>query len=100
MKPAAIAHMELESRERRPFGTARGAIAEWLFAFLLFAAVLGIIVHFNELHALADVARNIRPAWLAAGVALQGLTYVCAAMVWALALAHEGFAPWVAELQS
>jgi uncharacterized membrane protein YbhN (UPF0104 family) len=68
------------------------------FALLLLAAVLGTIVHFSEIRALASIVRNMRPEWLLGAVTLQALTYVCAARVWALALEHEGFRYPVREL--
>jgi uncharacterized membrane protein YbhN (UPF0104 family) len=74
-----------------PLATWRAAVVAWLFGLLLLAAVVGVIVHFSELHALLMVVRHMRRIWLLGAVALQGLTYVCAAAVWQLALAHEGF---------
>ncbi|HEY7056842.1 MAG TPA: lysylphosphatidylglycerol synthase transmembrane domain-containing protein [Vicinamibacterales bacterium] len=77
--------------DRSPMATWRAAIVAWLFALLILGAVIGLIVHFSELHALAMVVRHMRRVWLFGAVALQGLTYVCAAAVWQLALTHEGF---------
>jgi hypothetical protein len=77
--------------DRSSMPSRRTVIAAWLFAVLLLTLVVGVIVHFSELHALAGVVRRVRPAWLLGAASLQGLTYVCAAAVWQRALTHEGF---------
>jgi uncharacterized membrane protein YbhN (UPF0104 family) len=69
----------------------RRALAAWLFAVLALAAVLAVIAHFSELREFGVIVRNLRPAWFIVVAALQALTYICAAIVWELALAHEGF---------
>ncbi len=68
----------------------RTTLAAWLFGLLLLAAVVGVVVHFSEIKELGRVVRRLRLAWLVAGLALQSLTYVIAARIWQIALAHEG----------
>lgn len=68
----------------------RSTVAAWLFGLLLFAAVLGVLVHFSELEELANLLRRLRPEWLLTAFGLQCLTYVCAAAVWQVALVRQG----------
>ena len=69
----------------------RGTIlAAWLLGVLLLASVVGVGVHISELETLTDLIRRMRLRWLLVAGSLQGMTYVCAAAVWQVALAHEG----------
>jgi uncharacterized membrane protein YbhN (UPF0104 family) len=70
----------------------RSVVTAWLFAVLLLAAVVSVIGHFTELRALVDTIKRLRPIWLLVAFGLQAMTYVCAALVWRLALRREGFA--------
>jgi uncharacterized membrane protein YbhN (UPF0104 family) len=70
-------------------GTTRGRFG-WLGGALLLAAVVIVATHLAEERALARLLGEARPPWLLAAVALQGLTYVCAAAVWQRALALRG----------
>lgn len=67
----------------------RAALAAWFFGLAVFAAVLAAIVHLSELEELTRLLRGLRPMWLLAAIALQGLTYLCAAAVWQAALAQQ-----------
>jgi uncharacterized protein (TIRG00374 family) len=64
----------------------------WLSGVLLLAAVVVVATHLAEERALARLLREAQPLWLLLAVALQVLTYVCAAAVWQRALAFRGTA--------
>lgn len=61
----------------------------WLSGALLLAAVVLAVTHQAEERELARLLGEARPGWLVVAVALQLLTYVCAAAVWQRALAHR-----------
>jgi uncharacterized protein (TIRG00374 family) len=54
----------------------------WLFGLLVLAAVVLVASKFTEIKRFAEIARAAQPAWLLAALALQVLTYFCAAGVW------------------
>ena len=68
----------------------RLARAAWLFGALLLLAVLGVGLHLGELHEVLALLAELRWPWLAAALALQAMTYVCAAGVWQRVLARLG----------
>jgi uncharacterized protein (TIRG00374 family) len=67
----------------------RSVFTAWFFGLLLLAAVISVVLHGSELRAFGRLLRQVRPMWLVAALSVQGLTYVCAAGVWWLALDHE-----------
>lgn len=56
---------------------------------LLFALVF-VVAHLGEEARFSELLRRARPRWLLVGALLQVATYVCAAGVWARALAAHG----------
>jgi glycosyltransferase 2 family protein len=54
----------------------------WLFGLLVLGAVVLVATRFTEIERFAAIARAAQPAWLLAALALQILTYFCAAGVW------------------
>jgi glycosyltransferase 2 family protein len=62
----------------------------WFFGLLVLMAVIAAVLRVGELRRFVELAREIRPVWLVVGAVLQGLTYVCAALVWHAALARTG----------
>jgi uncharacterized membrane protein YbhN (UPF0104 family) len=65
-------------------------IGAWAFGFMLLSVVVIVVLRLGEIEHFAEIARRAQPLWLAAGAALQALTYVCAAAVWYLVLARAG----------
>ncbi|HVN31826.1 MAG TPA: lysylphosphatidylglycerol synthase transmembrane domain-containing protein [Thermoanaerobaculaceae bacterium] len=82
-KPAAVA-------PSAPGGTARRL--GWVTGVLLLGAVVLVVTHLGEERELVRLIHEAQPLWLLAAVALQVLTYVCAAAVWQRALVHRGVA--------
>ena len=64
----------------------------WLFGLLALAAVVLVASRFTEIEHFVEIARAAQPAWLLAAVALQALTYLCAAGVWYVTLRRAGLA--------
>ena len=62
----------------------------WLSGVLLLAALVFVVAHFAEEQALARLLARAEPIWLLTAVALQALTYLCAATVWQRALVRQG----------
>jgi hypothetical protein len=62
----------------------------WLFGLLVFAAVVTFAIHSTEIGRFLEIARNARPVWLLAAIALQAGTYFAAAGVWWIVLWHRG----------
>lgn len=62
----------------------------WLFGLLGLGAVILVVLRIGELERFAQLARQAEPEWLLLAVALQVLTYVCAASVWYAGLARIG----------
>jgi uncharacterized protein (TIRG00374 family) len=67
----------------------RTTVSAWVFGLLLLGGVIVAVLNIGEIEELARVIGRLQPEWLIAAAALQALTYVCAAWVWWLALAHE-----------
>ena len=79
-------------REKRPapvFGSWRRWGA-WAFGVVLLCGVVGVVLRIGDIEHFLELARHAQPLWLLAGVALQALTYVCAAGVWDVVLARAG----------
>jgi len=71
-------------------GTARRL--GWVTGVLLLGAVVLVVTHLGEERELVRLVHQAQPLWLLAAVALQALTYVCAAAVWQRALVYRGVA--------
>ena len=71
-------------------GARRLLVASWLFGILLLLAVLGVGLHLGEIHQVLALLRQVRVPPLAAALALQAATYVCAAAAWQRVLARLG----------
>jgi uncharacterized protein (TIRG00374 family) len=52
-----------------------------------------VAAHFTELERFVELARNARPVWLLASLALQSITYFAAAGVWWVVLQRRGEHP-------
>jgi uncharacterized membrane protein YbhN (UPF0104 family) len=76
----------------------RLARASWLFGGLLLLAVVVVGLHRAEVHEVIGLLAGLHLPWLAAALALQALTYVCAAAVWQRVLARLGERRRVAAL--
>ena len=63
-----------------------------MFGLLALAAVVLVASRFTEIERFVAIARAAQPAWLLAAVALQALTYLCAAGVWYVTLRRAGLA--------
>lgn len=77
----------------QPAAVAQRRTWNWVLrasGLLILAAVVGIALHLGELEAFARLARQARPEWLLAALALQILTYVANARIWFLTLARAG----------
>jgi uncharacterized protein (TIRG00374 family) len=62
----------------------------WALALILFAAVVGAVLHFGELQHFAALLQSARPGWLVPAAALQALTYLCVAAGWNAVLQAAG----------
>jgi uncharacterized protein (TIRG00374 family) len=60
--------------------------ASWIFAALVFAALITIVAQRGDIAQVARLLRRAQPFWLLAAFGLQALTYVSAAAVWYVAL--------------
>ena len=69
-----------------------GRWAGWIFALLLAGAVVVAALHWGDVTKFAELAREARPAWLAAALALQLATYCGLSAQWWLAL-RQGRTP-------
>ena len=74
---------EASSRRERPGG---GRIWRWLFGLAVLLAVGFVVLHRSEGYELVLLAGRIQPRWLALAGAMQALTYVADAWVWAVVL--------------
>jgi uncharacterized protein (TIRG00374 family) len=52
--------------------------------------VIALVLHLGELQEMVRLLSHLRVGWLVTGIALQALTYICAAAIWRLALARSG----------
>jgi glycosyltransferase 2 family protein len=64
--------------------------AAWLFGAVVLAGLVVFIMHFGAIEIFLATLRRARPAWLAAAVSCQMVTYVCAAAVWFRVLGRAG----------
>ncbi len=71
-------------------GRSHGQLGFWLFGVLALLAVILVVLRIGELERFSALAQEAKPEWLLPALALQCLTYVCAALVWHAALAREG----------
>jgi uncharacterized membrane protein YbhN (UPF0104 family) len=62
----------------------------WLVGLLLLCGLVVVVLHRSEIEQFARLAREARPVWLWAGVALQVGTYFCVAGAWGVALRRMG----------
>lgn len=54
----------------------------WLFAILIVAALVSIVLHFGELHNFTILIDKAQPGWLAIALVLQLSTYASLALAW------------------
>ncbi len=66
------------------------SIWRWTFAVLILAALVGAVLHFDEIQELTTLAFSARPEWLVLALIVQGVTYICAGSVWREALKKAG----------
>lgn len=71
-------------------GAGRLAIASWLLGALLLVAVVVVGLHLGEINQVVALLGKLRLRWLLAALALQAMTYACAAAVWQRVLARVG----------
>ncbi|MGA1839000.1 MAG: lysylphosphatidylglycerol synthase transmembrane domain-containing protein [bacterium] len=64
--------------------------APFITSVLLLFGVIFFVVGYGKEHEFIKLLRHSKPAWLLAAVALQGLTYVCAAGIWQRPLSRYG----------
>src|SRR4249919_188118 len=72
--------------ERRPMQAGRWA--KWIFALLLAGAVVFAAMHWGDVEKFTELAARAQPAWLAAALVLQLLTYAGLSAQWWLVLRH------------
>ena len=61
-----------------------------VLGLLILLGLVALVTRFGEISHFAELAVRIEPGWLAAGMALQGLTYVCEAQSWRATLRATG----------
>lgn len=66
------------------------ARAGWITGGVLLLALAVLAARYGESERFLELARQARPLWLGAGLALQATTYACAAGVWQRSLHHSG----------
>ncbi|WP_431323092.1 lysylphosphatidylglycerol synthase transmembrane domain-containing protein [Rhizobium sp. YTU87027] len=74
------------------------AIVGWFAGALIFASVMGILLHFADIAELLAVLKAASPLWIAAAVSCQLGTYACAAAVWQMVTRRAGFQLRLADL--
>ncbi len=79
-------------------GARRLAIAGWLFGALLLLAVVLVGLRLGEINQVVALLGGLRLPWLLLALALQAMTYACAAAVWQRVLARVGQRQTVAGL--
>jgi uncharacterized membrane protein YbhN (UPF0104 family) len=66
----------------------------------MIGGLIGVVGHRGELREVWRLFRQIKPIWLVAGLALQTVTYACAAGVWSVALRRSGHTQSLRSLMS
>jgi uncharacterized protein (TIRG00374 family) len=86
--------MDKESTET-PLSPLQGWRLElsWLTGLLILAAVMLVVSRRTEIEHFAELARSAQPLWLVGGLALQVMTYLCAAAVSYSALQRSELRP-------
>jgi uncharacterized protein (TIRG00374 family) len=74
------------------------AIMGWLAGALIFAGVMGLLLHFADIAELLAVLKAASPLWIAAAISCQLSTYACAAAVWQMVTRRAGFQLRLADL--
>lgn len=75
------------ARQRNPWLSMRSmAVAGWIFALLLLAALTGTVFHLGEVEHFTALLAAARPGWLLVTVALQIGTYASEAAIWYILL--------------
>ena len=77
---------DLEHHPRHSWRT----VLSWLFGLAVLATVILVASRFTEIARFAELARAAEPHWLLVAVALQAMTYLCAAGVWYGVLRRAG----------
>jgi len=85
--------MAAKSQAFQAGGGKRGSLragrwAKWIFAFLLAGAVVFAAMHWGDVEKFTELAAHAQPAWLAAALILQLLTYAGLSAQWWLVLEH------------
>jgi len=73
-------------------------ISRTLLGILLLFGLVVIIANFGDIDRFITTLRESDPLWIVAGLLLQGLTYLCVAITWKLALKNVGVDFSVREL--
>jgi len=66
------------------------AIKRGILGALLLLGLVTTVAHLGEIGRFLGILREAKPAWVAAGLAFQALTYLCAALVWKAAMVNIG----------
>lgn len=75
-----------------------GLLLSWGLAVLVVAGLVTFILHVSDLTAFVGTIRAADPIWIAAALACQVTTYICAALVWNRALARSASVVAVGDL--
>jgi hypothetical protein len=65
-------------------------VAAWVCGALILAGLIAFIMHFGAIEVFVMTFRRADPAWLAAAIVCQIVTYVCAATIWSRVLKRAG----------
>lgn len=82
----------------KPEQSSARTIVGWFAGALIFASVMGLLLHFADIAELLAVLKAASPLWIAAAFSCQLVTYACAAAVWQMVTRRAGFQLRLADL--
>lgn len=82
----------------KPEQSSAPTIVGWFAGALIFASVMGLLLHFADIAELLAVLKAASPLWIAAAVSCQLGTHACAAAVWQMVTRRAGFQLRLADL--
>lgn len=75
----------------KPGQSNRRTIMGWFAGALIFAGVMGFLLHVADIAELLAVLKAASPLWIAAALSCQLATYACAAAVWQVVTRRAGY---------
>ena len=84
--PQDTSHAPTPGRRTHWPSIRKAAVAGWIVAILLLAALIGTVIHLGDIEHFAALLAAARPGWLLVAVALQIGTYASEAAIWYILL--------------